>query len=101
MSGNTRNEIKVQVDSEVFVFDQKMQFDGVGKPRNAHAEAEKWLKTNGYSFGPQCGSKPIGVAKGDFWITKWKNIPHQSRKELDGLLFSSNGSATLYLRGEV
>ncbi len=65
----------------------------------AHSAAVAFLKEKGYSVGSMQRGSPIGVAKGDCDISKWRNLGPDV-KELDGVLVSDSfreGSVTLYL----
>ena len=47
--------------------------------------AENWLKENGYSYGSMERNWPIGIAKGDCYISKWTNLG-EDMKLLDGVI---------------
>ena len=49
-------------------------FKNDGNGFSAYSAAEKWLKENGYSYGPMQAGAPTAIAKGDVAITKWRNI---------------------------
>jgi len=63
----------------------KLQFDDVGDFA-AMRKAEDWLKANGYSWGSMQRDDPIGVMKGDYDISKWRNLSQKERVALDGLI---------------
>ena len=52
----------------------------------AYTAAEQWLIDNGYTYGSMQGRDPIGILKGDIYISKWRNIPAHGRKNLDGII---------------
>lgn len=55
--------------------------------------AEDFLTKHGYSFGPVCGPMPRGIAHGYVCIAKWRNIPEDERKSLDGEIRAIDGDA--------
>lgn len=61
-------------------------FKGDGSTFGATYEAEAWLRDNGYSYGSSCVCSPQGVLKGDYCISKWRNLSMKERSEMDGLL---------------
>lgn len=56
----------------------------------SYYDAVQWLEDNGYSHGSMCGDKPMGIMKGDWSISKWKNLTNKQIKELDGTMTSSD-----------
>lgn len=69
----------------------------------AHSAACKFLAENGYSVGSMQRGAPIGVAKGDADISKWRNLGEDVR-DLDGVMVSDDfreGSVTVYLSEEI
>lgn len=46
--------------------------------------AEQWCADNGYSVGCMQGYSPRGLLRGDWSISKWRNLTKQQRAELDG-----------------
>ncbi|MPQ68303.1 MULTISPECIES: hypothetical protein [unclassified Pseudomonas] len=46
--------------------------------------AQRWLASNGYSYGPSSAMNPIPVLKGDVCIAKWKNLTREEVAALDG-----------------
>lgn len=60
-----------------------------------------WLRDRGYSIGSMCMDMPIGILKGDWSITKWRNLTIKERKQLDGQLVSNdfrNGPVVIQLK---
>ncbi len=53
--------------------------------------AEIYLKSRGFSVGPQEGSNPIGVYFGRANIAKWSKIDPESMNDLHGKLEAENG----------
>lgn len=51
----------------------------------AYYAAEKWIKENGYSYGSMERNYPIGIAKGDCYISKWCNLGGD-KNLLDGVI---------------
>lgn len=47
--------------------------------------AEKWVRENGYSVGSMERDRPIGLAKGDYYISKWRNLG-EDKLLLDGVI---------------
>lgn len=69
----------------------------------AVTNAQNFLKENGYSVGSMQRHAPIGVAKGDVDISKWRNLGPDV-KDLDGVMVSDSfreGSVTVYLSEEI
>lgn len=65
--------------------------------------AEEYLKENGYSIGSIERNAPIGVAKGDCYISKWCNLG-SDRKFLDGVIAEGdkrNGDVTIIIFDDV
>lgn len=48
--------------------------------------AERWLKAKGYSLGQGCAGQPAGILKGDFNISKWRNLSKEQIAQLAGRL---------------
>lgn len=57
-------------------------------PFQNYYDACRWLKDNGYSYGPSQMDAPSGILKGDFAISKMRNMTKKQQSELDGLLYS-------------
>jgi len=77
-------------------------FPATGVAFEAYADAEEFLKEHGYSVGSMQRHEPIGVAKGDADISKWRNLGRDV-KMLDGVLVSDSfreSGVTLYLSEE-
>lgn len=77
-------------------------FESNGESFAAHRNATKWLNDQGYSIGSMERDKPIGVAKGEFYISKWSKLGYD-RSKLDGAMVSSDfrdGTVIVYLAGE-
>ena len=55
--------------------------EGTFKAFNA---ATKWCKDNGFSVGSMQRDAPIGLMRGDYQISKWRNLRKQEIYELDG-----------------
>ena len=63
--------------------------------------AEKKLKEMGISFGSMQRGEPIGLAYGDAYISKWRNLGSDVQN-LDGVMIADSGSfrsgsVTIYL----
>lgn len=79
-----------------------LTFEATGEDFGAMAEAEAYLKRTGYSVGSMQSGAPIGLAKGDAFISKWRNLGDDV-KMLDGVLISDNfreDGVTIYLAEE-
>lgn len=72
------------------VFDKTGDFE-------AFREAENYLKKNGYSWGSMQRDDPIGIMKGDYDISKWRNLSSKERNALDGTITGDkrNGPVTV------
>jgi len=53
-------------------------------PFEALHMAERWLADHGYLTGSMQGPDPIGFALDAAYVAKWRNIPPNERKFLDG-----------------
>jgi hypothetical protein len=62
-----------------YTFEGQGDFDALNK-------AEEWLKNQGYSLGSLQGPSPVGIMKGDFCISKWRNLSEKEKNELGGVL---------------
>jgi hypothetical protein len=74
-----------------------MTFADVGDFQAFYA-AERWCKENGYSVGSMQGPDPIGLLRGDFAISKWRNLSRQQRAELDGQMTGDMRSGPITIR---
>lgn len=52
----------------------------------AYYRATEWLSANGYSYGSMQADAPIGIMKGDWSISKWRNLSPAEIKQLDGII---------------
>lgn len=52
----------------------------------AYYAAEKWLLENGYSSGSMQRDDPIGIMKGAYSISKWRNLSTADKKALHGIM---------------
>lgn len=75
------------------IFEGSVDWEAVGR-------AEKWLADNGYSLGVMQRNDPRGVLKGDYRISKWRNMTPRHRLELDGTLEGNmrHGPLTLKIK---
>ena len=66
----------------------------------AFGTACDWLKRLGYSIGSMQRGDPIGVMRGDYSISKWRNLSAAEREDLDGTIEGSKrtGPITVTLR---
>jgi hypothetical protein len=74
-----------------------------GEDFSAINEATDFLHKHGYSVGSMQRGAPIGVAKGDCDISKWRNFGPDVR-QLDGALVADSfreGGVKLYLAQEL
>lgn len=53
---------------------------------HAVVAAEKWCEERGYSVGEMQCDAPRGVLKGEYHITKWRNLTQEEREQLDGVM---------------
>ena len=63
--------------------DNRIVFNAEGD-FEATRQAEKWCKENGFSVGIIQGPSPRGIMKGDFHISKWRNMTMGEKERLDG-----------------
>ena len=52
----------------------------------AYYAATKWLHENGYSSGSMRRDDPIGIMKGNYIISKWRNLSSADKKVLHGVM---------------
>jgi hypothetical protein len=57
-------------------------------------KAEEILKAEGFRTGSMCSPEPTGFAPADRYeyIAKWRNIDHQDRKLLHGVIQTAGGN---------
>lgn len=67
--------------------DKTIEFNESGDFQSYYKACE-WLKENGYSYGSMERGEPIGLMKGDFNISKWRNLRPFEREKLDGIMTS-------------
>lgn len=79
----------------------KKTFSGNGKDFSSFYEACKWLDENGYSYGSMQRGSPIGVKKGDFDISKWRNLSENDMSKLDGHMMTHREGETTLVIDEV
>jgi len=76
-------------------FDNKGDF-------GAYDAARNWLRCQGYTYGSMQGSAPIGIVRGDCYISKWRDMSEKERSELDGKmtapLFFRDGPVTIEIK---
>ena len=62
--------------------------------------ASSWLRENGYSFGSMQRENPIGIMKGDWYISKWTNMSSDEIRQLDGRIIGDmrNGPVTVTIK---
>lgn len=78
-----------------------------GDTFQAITEAEKYLKKNGYSLGSMQREAPIGIAKGEVYIAKWRDIALSDYSLLDGVIvpieernFREGGAKIIFFKKE-
>lgn len=64
---------------QVITFHRKGEFE-------AYRDAKKWCEENGYSYGSMQRTAPIGLLKGNWTISKWRNLDSKQRKQLHGTM---------------
>ena len=64
-------------------------------------EALKWLKKNGFSFGPASRLYPRGIMQGEYQIKPMKEMTAEDRSILDGHILLNNGMAHIIFRANV
>ncbi len=83
-----------------------IRFRHTGEDWSGLRAAEKWLESQGYSAGRMQGPSPIGILKGDFDISKWRNMTQAEIAALDGQIQPDgeafrNSDAVVRLKGVV
>lgn len=76
------------------------KFEQVGTFAAYHA-ACRWLEENGYSHGSTSVDGPVGILKGDFHISKWRNMTPKERSQLDGTLSGEMREGPVVIRLKV
>jgi hypothetical protein len=74
----------------VEVFTQKGDFA-------AYYAACHWCKESGISYGSMQRDDPIGLMRGDWDISKWRNMTKKEQSALDGIMTGDkrNGPVTI------
>jgi len=65
----------------------KITFDKKGEFQ-AYYEAGKWCKDNGISQGSMERGNPIGLFRGDAYISKWSHMTKKEQSECHGTMTS-------------
>ena len=62
--------------------------------------AERWCKDNCISYGSPQVMAPRGLLRGDFCISKWRNLSKKEITELDGTMSGDmrEGPVTITMR---
>jgi len=61
-------------------------------PWAAYNAAQKWCAANGYSVGSMQRGSPTAVFKGDYAVSKWRNLNIQERALTDGTITTTTGT---------
>lgn len=69
------------------IMEQKFRVAGTFQ---SYYAACHFVKDMGYSYGSMCRDMPIGLLKGDYDISKWRNLTVEKIKQLDGVMTSSD-----------
>jgi hypothetical protein len=64
---------------------QELTFSGADDFEALH-RATEWLFANGYSYGMLQADAPTGILRGEFFISKWRNMSAAEREALDGIM---------------
>ncbi len=67
-----------------------MTFLSNGETFSAIEKAETYVRSLGFAIGSMCGDLPIGIKKGDFEISKWRNLSKEDIDTLDGKIVSND-----------
>jgi len=78
---------------ERHVFEQQGDFAAL----NA---AQDWCKENGISYGSNQRGAPVGLMRGDFLISKWRNLSKAEIDQLDGTMIGNmrNGPVVITMK---
>jgi hypothetical protein len=73
-----------------------IRFDEVGDFKAYYAACD-WCKKNGVSYGSMQRDDPIGLMRGDYDISKWRNMTKKEQESLDGQMNGDkrNGPVTI------
>ena len=80
---------------------KKMIFSKVfesGETFGAFRAAETFCQVRGFSVGRMQREAPVGIARGEFDIQKWRNLSRKDRQRLDGAIIGEdkrNGPVTV------
>lgn len=80
---------------------KKLIFKNDGTDFSGITSAETWLHEQRYSTGSMQAGAPTGIAKGDMYIAKWRNISRNEYSCLDGIIEAGdyrNGNVTVTLK---
>ncbi len=77
---------------------QRIDFRNTGQDYSAWNDALTWCKQNGYSAGPMQVGSPVGIAKGDADIAKWRNLTRHDREQLDGVIIGCFKTGTVTIQ---
>jgi hypothetical protein len=77
-------------------------FNETGDFAAVHA-AEKWCSENGISVGTMQAGSPRGLKRGNYTISKWRNMFHEEIEDLDGTMTGDmrNGPVHIELKDKV
>ena len=83
---------------------EKITFTGT-EDFEALEKARNWCKANGYSYGELQADAPTGLLKGDYDISKWRNMDADEIARLDGTMNAPgrtyrSGPVTIRLKGD-
>jgi hypothetical protein len=62
-----------------------------GTSFQAYYAAEQWCRDNGISLGSMERGNPIGLMRGDFYISKWSNMTKAEQAACHGTMTAKNG----------
>ncbi len=68
---------------------ERMVFESSGADFSACRAAEQWCEQNGISVGGMQGGAPRGLLRGEFDISKWRNLSTRDRAALHGQMMGS------------
>lgn len=74
------------------------EFKGDGSNFSAFNEASKYLSERGFTLGSMQGSLPIGIALDADYVSKWRGLDREEKKQLDGAMCGDmrNGPVMVY-----
>jgi len=69
-----------------------IRFEDTGSDFSALRQAEAWCRERDYTMGCLQRGAPMGLKRGDCFISKWRNMDAATRRIMDGEVHGEGGS---------